>query len=136
MTDFYYSVDNLARANRAAGGHWFDNDTMRFFGTRICAGRALFGNRAFVTSELVWGEGARSYAVRVLWDPSDPCGIDTLGDRFASLSSATRWAERVGKLSPERWAYARQLRDQGTPDREAVRIAESADELTAGVSLA
>ena len=59
----------LERANRSAGHHFFDRDTMRFFDSRV----ASFGYRAsglgvvyFVTSEKCRGCGPRLYTVRMM----------------------------------------------------------------------
>jgi hypothetical protein len=106
----FYSVSRLAQANAAAGGHFFDEDTMRFFGSRICGGGEVFGGRAFVTSEEVWGDDARSYSVRVLEDPTDPRTISTWG-QFDDRRTALRFAGRVGALSGDEWAAALALVD-------------------------
>ena len=62
----YESMQQVRAANAAAGGHWFDADALRFFGSRISD--TLYGGRFFVSSEQdrngsAW-DGARRYTVR------------------------------------------------------------------------
>ena len=60
---YWYSRGGMAafkRANRDAGLHWFDADTMRFFRSRV--GDLLPGDY-FISSEKRWDEG-RAYTLR------------------------------------------------------------------------
>jgi len=57
----YRSLDQIKRANAAAGYHFFDADTLRFFKSRVSA--TLYGGRYFVTSERGPSD-VRAYTVR------------------------------------------------------------------------
>ena len=71
----FRTIEEIKRANRDSGYHFFSADTMRFFGSRIVSG--LIGGHYFVTSEEsdVWNQ-PRRYSVRVAH--SDGM-IDTVG---------------------------------------------------------
>lgn len=93
---FYKNLAEIREANRVAGMHWFSPDTLRFFGTRMCAHGRIFGGRYFVTSEYVGFDrrGPRRYSVRV----AGPDGaIDTVGDfgAYASRNGAIAAAKRL-----------------------------------------
>lgn len=125
MSKTFGTVDELAREHGRAGGHFFDADTMRFFGTRVCGSGLLFGGRAFVTSEEVWGDGARSYAVRALPTPGDVREIVTWGERLADRREAVRLAEVLGRLTLAEWETAVVLQSDGLDAWEAVRVARA-----------
>lgn len=84
-------------------GHWFDRDTMRFFGTRLCRARVhtVPGPRecavVFVTSER-GPMGGRRYSVRVGWEDSRGSHVDTVGTfcGYATRREALRAAALVG----------------------------------------
>lgn len=91
-------MDELKRIYRERNpdGHWFDPDTMRFFGTRL--GRAFWVRGTdtiyFVTSEKP-PHGPRAYSVRRMDSEGE---IETVGD-FCSMTyaQANRMAEREAK---------------------------------------
>ena len=56
----FRTIEDIRRHHR---GHWFDRDTMRFFGTRFCDSGRVHAGRFFVTSEQP-PHGDRIYAVR------------------------------------------------------------------------
>lgn len=58
----YPSVPAVKAAFRSAGSHWFDKDTMAFFGSRIESGMRF--NTFFVTSEDNFDRTERRYTVR------------------------------------------------------------------------
>lgn len=94
----------IDRAKRA-GTHWFDRDTMRFFGSRVAestvtqVGPDLY---RFVSSELDMQRQDRRYSVRELTfrrevresdgRTVERCSIDTIGDfrAWATLPTARR----------------------------------------------
>ena len=57
----FNNVNEIIQANRNSGGHWFSEETMRFFKCRILDG--VFGGHYFVTSEK-GPSGVRAYTVR------------------------------------------------------------------------
>jgi hypothetical protein len=96
----FSSIADLAEANRAAGGHWFDPESKRFFRSRIAPG-LYRGQRLiwFVSSEKSgWEDSSpRKFTVRV-FDPTD-AGVDSVGELFAhrDLSSARAAARSLAK---------------------------------------
>lgn len=96
-TEDIYSVDDIRRAMDRAGSHWWDADTMRFFGTR--AGSRLYtgpGGAYFVTSEQP-PHGPRAYTVRRF--VAETCSIETVGDfgGYATRAAAHRAARTAAK---------------------------------------
>lgn len=98
-TKLYRDTDDVKLAARNMGSHFFDADTMRFFGSRI--GERVYGGRFFVTSEQREWNTPRRYTVRVV----TPSGrgrrfdITTAGD-FHSIDTgaeARRLAERLAR---------------------------------------
>jgi hypothetical protein len=79
----YRTVADVKRANAAIGHHYFDRETLRFFGSRV--GSTVYGGRYFVTSErdeaissrfpAAWN-GERRYTVR---EAADDGSISTVG---------------------------------------------------------
>jgi hypothetical protein len=64
-TPIFYSVADIEREARYAGSHFFDRDTMRFFGSRVLDG--TYAGRLFVTSEKgPHDDSPRLYTVRVI----------------------------------------------------------------------
>jgi hypothetical protein len=96
-----WTINEIKEAVRAAGSHWFDPGSMRFFGTRVLpevyqGGGGVF----FVTSEQP-PHGERQYSVRQ-FDP-DSAGIRTFGEFCAmskrqAVTSAKRAAIGKGPL--------------------------------------
>jgi endonuclease YncB( thermonuclease family) len=72
------TIDEIETAVRSTGSHWFDRDTMRFFGTKVYPevidkGRFIY----FVTSEKP-PHGPRAYSIRQ-FDP-ETATIKTCGE--------------------------------------------------------
>ena len=82
MTTLFSTMAAVRAANKAAGHHFFDRDTLRFFGSKIeCK---LYAGRYFVTSEQP-PHGPRVWRVR----EAQPDGtIDTVGEQLATLADA------------------------------------------------
>jgi hypothetical protein len=81
-------------ANRQAGQHFFDADTLRFFRSRI--GTELYGGRYFVTSEQFNGDAKRLYTVREVMDGAK---IKTIGEfqQYSTGAAARRAAMKLAK---------------------------------------
>ncbi len=59
----FRTIADVRRANKAAGHHFFERDTMRFFASIV--ERGLYGGRFFVTSERgPVAKDTRRYTVR------------------------------------------------------------------------
>ena len=61
---------------KKTGSHFFDKETMKFFGSRIESG--LYKNRCFITSEKNFDGTARFYTVRRFNE--DYTNIETIGE--------------------------------------------------------
>jgi hypothetical protein len=87
----YSTIAEIKQANADVGGHFFDTDTLRFFGSRILA--TVYGGFVFVTSEKdsygAW-DGQRRYTVRFCFDGTIE-GLDF--GQFANLAQAKEEAE-------------------------------------------
>lgn len=73
------------------GGHFFDRDTMRFFGSRIESD--LYKNRCFITSEKNFDGTKRYYTVRQF--NKDFTSIHTIGEFNKITSKHT--AQQIAK---------------------------------------
>jgi hypothetical protein len=92
----------LGEVRRAHTGHWFDRDTMRFFGCRLPDdGSRLIGGRYFISSEAqpavpgFHGAGPRLYTIREVMSDG---GIETVGE-FQGYATR-REAERAARELP------------------------------------
>lgn len=62
------TIAEVKQINKENGFYFFERDTMRFFGTRICS--KLYKNNTFITSDFTsFDRDKRKYCVRV-FDPS------------------------------------------------------------------
>lgn len=95
----YYTIEDIECANKNFGFHFFDKETLRFFGSRI-----LYptyngpGGVFFVTSEKrPYSDDPRRYTVRQ-FNPKTR-GMETAGEfqGFANAKTAKRWAEKLAK---------------------------------------
>lgn len=92
-TKMYRSIDEIRSANRAARQHWFSNDTMAFFRTRVHD--TIYGGRFFVTSDTPDNDTPRRYTVRVAHDDGH---VVTVGEfqQYGSREDAHAAAQRYG----------------------------------------
>ena len=65
-------MSEVIKANKDAGKHFFDEDSMKFFGSRIESD--LFPNDMFITSENNFDGSKRFYTIRKF--NRETCGID------------------------------------------------------------
>ena len=92
----FTSIAQIKAANRAALGHWFEPETMRFFASRVLP--TVYGGRFFVSSEQSrhsWG-GRRRYTVRFA---DDDGSIDTHGEfmGFSTRAAAVAAAKQAAR---------------------------------------
>lgn len=99
----YTSINQIIAANEKRGHHFFDRDTLRGFGSRICP--EIYQGRYFITSERdrgvstsygfmqAWG-GERRYTVR---RANDDGSIDTVGEfgQFPTKGQAATFARKL-----------------------------------------
>jgi len=93
-TETLWTVNRIKDAVRAAGSHWFDPDTMKFFGTRVLS--EVYqgpGGIYFVTSDHTF-DRQRRYTVRS-FNP-ESADIGTVGE-LASMTKGK--AQRLAKKS-------------------------------------
>lgn len=98
-TKLYRDTDDVKLAARNMGSHFFDADTMRFFGSRV--GSNVYGGRFFVTSEQREHYTPRTYTVRVVtpsgrgrrFDITDAGGFQA----FDSSAAANRAAAQLAR---------------------------------------
>jgi hypothetical protein len=90
------NITDIKRANKAAGNHWFEPATMRFFNSKV-ESRIYEGPGGvyFVTSERRERDMPKRYSVRV-FDPSTG-DIDTVGEfqEFSGLHNARATAHTL-----------------------------------------
>lgn len=98
------TLDEVVRGNRAAGYHYFDTETMKFFRCRILPGTYDLGNgiTGLLTVERPWWVEGRVYRVvryyhesgiaETAFDPTD----DNL-ECFRDLHEARQYIERLEK---------------------------------------
>lgn len=70
----FSTVAEIKAANRELGGHFFDADAMRFFGSKV--GQTVIGGRFFITSEQLMDD-PRRYTVRAAHDDGTICTVGT-----------------------------------------------------------
>jgi len=99
-----YSVDDIRAVMEAAGSHWWESGTMKFFKSRVPMGQTLYrlpdGLVAFVSSEKAsFSDPTRRWSVRT-WNPEKWAGrgCDALGDfcGHASRARAVRAIREAG----------------------------------------
>lgn len=90
----YETVEEIAEANAAAGKHFFEESTMRFFNSRVLDG--VYGGHYFVTSEKDDFGGERAYTIRYADDEGD---VSTVGEfqGFATREAAINTAMEFGR---------------------------------------
>ena len=93
---FFFNVSQIKAANKAAGLHWFEPSTLRFFKSRVLS--TVYGGRFFVSSEQ-GPNGVRAYSVR---EASEDGEISTVGEfqGWATATQAKREAKRLASLLP------------------------------------
>jgi hypothetical protein len=93
------SLDEIATANRVRGWHWFDKDTIEFFGTVF---GAYVGYGIFITSEKPrWAkDSSRRYSVRIAENNGQ---VHTFGgfQGYSTRATAKRHALKIAKLLKE-----------------------------------
>lgn len=90
------SLANVIATNKAAGQHFFEDDTMDFFKSRLVSD--LIHDRYFITSEKGPVEGsARRYTVREAIEGGK--NIRTVGE-FQAYANLAEAARAIAKLIP------------------------------------
>jgi hypothetical protein len=97
----FTTMAEVREANRRAGQHFFDPDTMRFFGSRVGSVVYPVGNRVlFVTSEQDRGPGDRAWHGERLYtvrEAKPDGGIATVSEfgQFTTHHGAVAFIKRL-----------------------------------------
>lgn len=107
----YGSIAEIREANKAAGQHWFEKDTLRFFDGIVPEDQPIVHGRFFVSSEQFDSRSPRMHTLRYA---NPDAAINTVGDfqQFDSFDEA-REALRDGII---RGVAVRQV--SGAPDAD------------------
>lgn len=104
----WQTMKQFRAANKAAGQHYFDADTMRFFDSRVESD--IIGGRFFVTSEQFHPSAGpstpRGYSVHVAWNNGHVGTVGEFGGMhhddprrgYATYEEAKRAAERLAEV--------------------------------------
>ena len=76
---------DVIRMSQRAGNHFFDDETMRYFKSRICG--ELVAGQYFITSERYMDE-PRAYTIRRVTEHGDILTIDNFQGKYKSLHQA------------------------------------------------
>jgi hypothetical protein len=114
-----YSVNDIKAVMEAAGSHWWEPSTMRFFASRVPMGQPLYrlpgGLLAFVSSEKAsFNDPTRRWSVRT-WNP------------LAWVSRACDTPEALGGFvghASRAWAVRAIREAGGVPLTDGVTLAE------------
>lgn len=93
----FKTISDVRAANKAAGHHFFDRDTMRFFRSRVVSG--LYAGRYFITRE-IFGERP-TFTVREV-SPSgkvESAHGTVLDDRRSTLEQARELARELASAA-------------------------------------
>lgn len=104
-------LGQIEQANDAAGHHWFEPASMRFFNSKIA--REVFGGCLFVSSERFDSSSPRLYSVRMASDRGhvESVGLDGF-QAFQHASTAQIFAKALGKAikaGAVSWTECREL---------------------------
>ena len=83
-------------ANRDAGHHWFDAESLRFFGSRIS--ESTFDGRYFISSELNFDGSARLYTIR---EAMSDGSIGDAGEGFQGYSTRAQAIAAMERIKRE-----------------------------------
>jgi hypothetical protein len=88
------SIQEVMKANKRNGGHWFDDDTTRFFRSKVERTYRRTTGLVFITSEQFDDDSPRLFTVR---DADDNGKVSTVGNfqRFATLDEAIAVAQTI-----------------------------------------
>lgn len=90
----YATLRDVVTANDDAGRHWFEDDTMQFFKSRLESD--LIDGRYFITSEH-GPYGPRAFTIRMA---DEDAHIQTIGDfmGYETLTDAIHGVTRLGRV--------------------------------------
>lgn len=83
----FRSMSGAIKAHKAADGHFFDRDVIRFFGTRIHSETYEPSTGMFITSDILGLFEQEDYRIRRI-RLKDPKRVDTIGNPYPTLKEA------------------------------------------------
>lgn len=89
---FNTKIEQMKRDSLAHGNHFFTEDTMKFWGSKVVAG--MFKNNTFVTSEDNYDRSQKLFTARQYdWKKHE---VKTIGEfqQFVNLEDAVRFAKQ------------------------------------------
>jgi hypothetical protein len=93
----FNTLSEVKQANREAGQHWFDFESMNFFGSKVYP--TLYGGKYFVSSEYTGFEKVtRAFSVR---EAHEDGSIGTVGEflGYNTFEAAEAAAKELGEQS-------------------------------------
>ena len=107
-------MNDVIRHNKKVGQHFFDKETMKYWGSRIET--ELFPNNTFVTSEDTYDRNGRLYTVR-MYDPNTG-RIKTLNSfqEFDNLRDAENFAKNYSSVKSSRKVQRRVMASTSVDD--------------------
>lgn len=87
MVRKFRSMAGAIKAHKDAGGHFFDRDVMRFFGTRVLSETYEPTTGMFITLDILHLFEREEYVIRRI-RLKDPKRIDTVDYRYPTLKEA------------------------------------------------
>lgn len=91
--DYWFThIGEIRYENERIGHHWFDAETLRFFGSRVLP--TVYGGRYFISSEDTFDRTGRDYSVRIAHADGS---IDTVGEHgaYATRAEAVRAVKAI-----------------------------------------
>jgi len=90
------TITEMKALNKAAGYHFFDRATIRFFNSHVVS--KLYNNELFITAEQCWNKKNFFYTIRRFNSDSS---IVNMGDfqQYTSLSTVRKEARRLSRIS-------------------------------------
>jgi len=87
--------EELIRKSREFGSHFFDDDAIRFFSSRLSSAPVSVEDKHyFVTSEKTWDGKERRYTVRCLDEKEEEIYDVSEFLQFATLRGAKAWMKK------------------------------------------
>ena len=88
---YYKSIDEIKRANKEKGHHFFDSDTMRFFRSRILS---YIEENYFITSEKFDDGSPRVYTVRIALEDGTIHSVSEF-QQFKTIAQAKAFIKKL-----------------------------------------
>lgn len=90
----FSNVEEVRKANKAIGHHWFNRSSMSFFNSQVIGGDKLINKRFFISSEQFDASSPRLYTIRLALPTGE---VDTYGEfqAYETRKDAIAAAHRI-----------------------------------------